>query len=272
MATQTDNTNTGVVATIVVVGSFAMIAVSALLYAMVRSEEAEVDAERPIYADLDTIASLDRQQEAALNAPARWVDKEKGKVGLPISRAMKLTLDDYRKDPAKASPPIPPGLVLPPMPGADGAAGAGGAGAVPAAAGGAAGIAAPAPGGAPVAGGAPAPGGAPGGTPVVDSLVGGKPGAPATNTPAAPPSAAPVSAPGTPALPAPGGGSKPGAAPAPPKTGVAPTSPKPAVAPATGGAPATGAAPATGTPATGTPATGTPPTGPTQPAAPATGK
>lgn len=205
MATQSDNTNTGVVATIVVVGAFSMIAISALLYALVRSEETELDAVRPIHADLDTIASLDRQQQAALNAPAHWVDKEKGKVGVPIERAMKLVLDEYRKDPTAASPPIPPGLVLPPVPGSEGA---GGAGAVPAGAAPAGAVPA-AHGGAPAVGGTPAP-------------------APAATT-GAPGSAAPPAA-------------APSAVPSAPKPAVAPSAPKPVASPSSGGAPATGAA------------------------------
>jgi len=121
MVTQSDKTNTAVVATIVVVGAFAMISISALLTAMVRSATAEVDAVRPTHADLETIAALDKQQLAALHAPAHWVDKSAGKLAMPIERAMQLVVADFRKDPAAASPPIPPGLVLPPTPPADGA-------------------------------------------------------------------------------------------------------------------------------------------------------
>jgi hypothetical protein len=215
MATQTDNTNTGVVATIVVVGAFAMISISALLYAMERSAEADVDAVRPMHADLDTIASLDQQQQAVLNAPAHWVDKEKHKVGVPIGRAMKLVVDEYRKDPAAASPPIPPGLVLPPMPGAGGAPGIDpvAAGGTPAAAG-----AVPAVGGTPT----PAPG-----------TTTGAPGSASAPTPSAAP-APPAVAP--PAVPAATGGAKPPAGSVAPKTGAtAPGTPapaKPAAAPA----------------------------------------
>jgi hypothetical protein len=244
MATQTDNTNTGVVATIVVVGAFAMISISALLYAMERSAGAELDAVRPMHADLDTIASLNQQQQAVLNAPAHWVGKDKHKVGVPIGRAMKLVVDEYRKDPAAASPPIPPGLVLPPMPGAGGAAGS-----EPSAVGGAPGSAPTAPGSVPAVGGTP--------TPVPGSTTGapGSASAPAPSTatpsaatpPAATPSAAKPSTVAPPALPAPAGGAKPATPPAgsaAPKTGA--TAPAtPASAPAKP-APAPPAAPATG--------------------------
>jgi len=192
MVTQSDKTNTAVVATIVVVGAFAMISISALLTAMVRSAEADVDAVRPMHADLDTIAGLDQQQIAALHAAPHWVDKATGKVGIPIEQAMKLVLADVRKDPGAASPPIPPGLVLPPAPPPEGAPGAVAVpGAAPAA--GAPGTAAPgtAPGapvpGAPVPGAGPAPGAAPGSVPSAPA-----PGAVPPASRAVPGSAAPA--------------------------------------------------------------------------------
>src|SRR4051812_6667400 len=116
MVTQADKTNTSVVATIVVVGALAMISISALLTAMVRSEEAEVDAVRPTHADLDTIAALDKQQTDDLHAAPHWSDKEARRVAIPIESAMKLVLSELKKDPNQASPPIPPGVVLPPAP------------------------------------------------------------------------------------------------------------------------------------------------------------
>src|SRR5262245_57030928 len=112
MATQSDQTNTGVVTTIVVVGVFAMITISAMVTAMVRSEKARIDAERPTNADLDTVAALDAQQLSRINAPAHWADQPGGKVALPISRAMQLVVDEYRKNPVAASPPPPPGMQM----------------------------------------------------------------------------------------------------------------------------------------------------------------
>ena len=116
MATQSDQTNTGVVTTIVVVGAFAMISISAMVTAMVRSEEAQIDAERPTNADLQTVAALDREQLAHLSAPAHWVSQPGGKITLPIERAMQLVVNQYRQDPAAASPPPPPGMVMNPQP------------------------------------------------------------------------------------------------------------------------------------------------------------
>lgn len=112
MATETDNTSTGVIATIVVVGSFAMIAISAMVAAMVRSEDAELERVRPSNADLETVAQLVEKQRARLNAPPSWVGEPGGKVAIPIATAMRLVIDEYQKDPLAASPPPPPGLVM----------------------------------------------------------------------------------------------------------------------------------------------------------------
>jgi hypothetical protein len=118
MATQSDQTNTGVVTTIVVVGSFAMITISAMVTAMVRAEEARLDAERPTNADLQTVAALEQQQLARLTAAPHWVSQPGGKVTLPIERAMQVVVDEYRKNPEAASPPPPPGMQMNPTPAA----------------------------------------------------------------------------------------------------------------------------------------------------------
>jgi len=114
MATQSDETNTGVVTTIVVVGAFAMLSISALVTAMVRSEHTNLDAERPTNADLDTVAALDKAQLQRITASPAWVGERGGKVHIPIERAMKLVVEEYRRDPAAASPPAPPGVNMTP--------------------------------------------------------------------------------------------------------------------------------------------------------------
>jgi hypothetical protein len=117
MATQSDQTNTGVITTIVVVGSFAMISISAMITAMVRSEHSLLDSERPTNADLETVAALDKQQLSRLAAPPGWISTPGGKVHIPIDRAMRLVIDEYKKNPEAASPPPPPGLQMnPPAP------------------------------------------------------------------------------------------------------------------------------------------------------------
>lgn len=48
---------------------------------------------RSVY--VNAINQVDRQR-ASLVAPTRWVDKDAGLVGVPIERAMQLTLDEYK--------------------------------------------------------------------------------------------------------------------------------------------------------------------------------
>jgi hypothetical protein len=118
MATESDQTNTLVITTIVVVGAFAMISISAMITALVRSEHTSLDGQRPTNADLDTVAALDKQQLATITAPARWVAEPGGKLHIPIDRAMNLVVAEYRKNPAAASPPPPPGLQMTTQPAA----------------------------------------------------------------------------------------------------------------------------------------------------------
>ncbi|HTV18160.1 MAG TPA: hypothetical protein VMG12_05805 [Polyangiaceae bacterium] len=196
MATQSDNTNTGVVTTIVVVGTFAMISISAMLTALVRSEHNKLDSERPTNADLDTVAALDEKQLAALNAAPSWVSQPGGKVAIPIQRAMSVVVDEYKQHPEAASPPAPPGVnMTPPVATAGQAPGAAPPGAAP-------------PGAVPAAPGQPVPA-----TPTVATPNAAAPN-PATTQQVVPPPAAP----GPPATPATGPGTPP-TTPAPPAGG-----------------------------------------------------
>jgi hypothetical protein len=113
MATQTDSTNTGVLWTIVLVGSFAMIAISAAVTAMVRAETNELDRERPRFADLQTVVALKKSQHDDLVAAPSWVDKSKGTVKVPIELAKQLVVKGIQANPKSASPPPPPGFVMP---------------------------------------------------------------------------------------------------------------------------------------------------------------
>jgi hypothetical protein len=198
MATQSDNTNTGVVTTIVVVGTFAMISISAMLTALVRSEHDKLDDARPTNADLDTVAALDRDQLARINAPPSWVSEPGGKVNIPIQLAMSVVVDEYEKHPEAASPPAPPGVNMTPQ-------------------------TTPAPGAAPA--GSPAPGAAPAAAAAGSPQPGPAVPSPATPNPAAPDPATtprvvpPPAAPGPPA--------KPETAPGTPPTTTAPASPNP---------------------------------------------
>jgi hypothetical protein len=107
MATEPDKTNNGVLGTIVAVGVFAMIAVSAAVTAMVRSEVSTAKAADGTVADLRTVRELKATQRSELAAGPKWVDKGKGLVAIPIDQAMDLVVDDLSKNPGLAtlSPP-----------------------------------------------------------------------------------------------------------------------------------------------------------------------
>jgi hypothetical protein len=107
MATEPDKTNNGVLGTIVAVGVFAMIAVSAAVTAMVRSEVSTAHTIDGTVADLRTVRELKASQRAELSAGPKWVDKGKGLVAIPIDQAMDLVVDDISKNPNRAtsSPP-----------------------------------------------------------------------------------------------------------------------------------------------------------------------
>jgi hypothetical protein len=127
MATESDNVNSGALGTLVAVGTFAMLGISLVVTALVRSELAdevkkkEVAADRP-YRDL--IA----EQTAQLGAPAAYKDRGKGLVSLPIDRAMELVVSGLAKDPNSATPPPPVGGSAGMAGGAPEVAGSGGLG------------------------------------------------------------------------------------------------------------------------------------------------
>lgn len=106
MATESDNVNSGALATLVAVGTVAMLGISLVVTALVRAEmdeelkKKEVSADRP-YRDL--VAA----QTAQLNAPAAYKDRSTGVVSLPIDRAMELVVSELVKNPNSATPPPP---------------------------------------------------------------------------------------------------------------------------------------------------------------------
>ena len=112
MTTQTDSTNTSVLWTIVLVGAFAMIAISAAVTAMVRAETNKLDSERPRHADVGTVVELKQAGRESLAQGPAWLDREHGTVKVPIDVAKQLVLNELVADPATASPPPPPGLNL----------------------------------------------------------------------------------------------------------------------------------------------------------------
>jgi hypothetical protein len=122
MATETDKVNTGALATLVAVGTFATISVVLGVDALVRYETAKITAERASHAS-DRYRSLVAEQNAKL-ASGGWVDRGKGIVATPITQAMGHVIADLARDPLSASPQPPPDAGAPTAIAPDAATGA----------------------------------------------------------------------------------------------------------------------------------------------------
>ena len=105
--TEADKINTGALGTLVAVGLFAMLSITAAVTALVRHdievEEATKDADAN-----QVVTALKASQRGALNGPAGYVDRGKGLVSLPIDLAKGLVVSELEKDPNSATPPAPP--------------------------------------------------------------------------------------------------------------------------------------------------------------------
>src|SRR3970282_1458068 len=101
MATEADKVNDGALATLVAVGTFAMIGICAFVTALVRHEVSSETGRKEVGADRE-------QRDAAaprrpkLSAPPAWVDRGKGLVSLPIDQAKELVVGDLTRDPNSA--------------------------------------------------------------------------------------------------------------------------------------------------------------------------
>src|SRR6478735_310097 len=102
--TEADRINTGALGTLVAVGLFAMLSITAAVTALVRHdieiEEASKDADAN-----QVVVALKDSQRAALNGPASYVDRGKGIVSLPIDLAKGLVVAELARDPETATPP-----------------------------------------------------------------------------------------------------------------------------------------------------------------------
>lgn len=156
-ATEADKINTGALGTLVTVGLFAMLSITAAVTALVRHD---IEAEEAIKdADANQVVTdLKAKQHEELSGPAKYISRSKGVVSLPIDVAKGLVVAELQRDPSSATPPKADAA-------ADATAAAGGAG-------GASGSAAAGAGGA--SGAAPA------------AAVGGAPAAEGKGTPAKP--------------------------------------------------------------------------------------
>ena len=104
--TEADKINTGALGTLVAVGLFAMISITAAVTALVRHdievEEAQKDADAN-----QVVTDLKASQRGVLNGPSGYVDRGKGTVSLPIDLAKGLVVSELEKDPSSATPPAP---------------------------------------------------------------------------------------------------------------------------------------------------------------------
>jgi hypothetical protein len=105
--TEPDNTNVGLIATVVVIGALLVISTAAALTAMVRTESSMYGTEVGAYANLGAVKRLKAEQTAKLEASPGWSDKAKGLVSLPIDRAMGVVTAELSKNPALATPEAP---------------------------------------------------------------------------------------------------------------------------------------------------------------------
>jgi len=106
-ATEEDKINTGALGTLVTVGLFAMLSITAAVTALVRhdieAEEAVKDADAN-----QVVVDLKAAQRESLTGPAKYVDRSKGVVSLPIDVAKGLVVAELQRDPNSATPPAPP--------------------------------------------------------------------------------------------------------------------------------------------------------------------
>ena len=104
--TQPDKINTGALGTLVAVGLFAMISITAAVTALVRHDIDEEEASKATDAN-QVVTELKAAQRGKLNGPASYVDRGKGLVSLPIDLAKGLVVGELAKDPNSATPPAP---------------------------------------------------------------------------------------------------------------------------------------------------------------------
>lgn len=105
--TEPDNTNVGLIATVVVMLALLVVSTAAALTALVRTESTAHGNEVGAYANLGAVKRLKAEQHAKLEASPGWADKDKGLVSLPIDRAMGLVTAEISKNPNLATPEAP---------------------------------------------------------------------------------------------------------------------------------------------------------------------
>lgn len=102
--TESDKINTGALGTLVAVGLFAMISITAAVTALVRHDLDIAEGDKALYQSR-AVNDLKASQRGMLNAPAGYLDKGKGVVSLPIDVARGLVVGELARDPSSATPP-----------------------------------------------------------------------------------------------------------------------------------------------------------------------
>jgi len=104
--TEADKINTGALGTLVAVGLFAMLSITAAVTALVRHDIDVEEASKNEDAN-HVVVALKASQSAKLAGPAKYVDRAKGVVSLPIDVAKGLVVSELTRDPNSATPPAP---------------------------------------------------------------------------------------------------------------------------------------------------------------------
>jgi hypothetical protein len=126
--TEADKINTGALGTLVAVGLFAMLSITAAVTALVRHDIEIEEASKDVDAN-QVVTQLKASQDGALNGPAGYVDRGKGLVSLPIDLAKGLVVNELARDPNSATPPSKAGAGAAEGTGGAGTGGAGTGGA-----------------------------------------------------------------------------------------------------------------------------------------------
>jgi len=104
--TEADKINTGALGTLIAVGLFAMLSITAAVTALVR-HDIEIEQESKDVDANQVVTSLKAAQHDKLNGPASYVDRGRGVVSLPIDLAKGLVVGELTRDPNSATPPEP---------------------------------------------------------------------------------------------------------------------------------------------------------------------
>lgn len=104
MSTEKDNVNAGAIGMLVALLTVAVLGVALALTALVRDETYTDTIKKEA---VGPYVELRKQHQEELTGPAAWVDKEKGTVSVPVSRAMEVVVQNLKDNPQSATPLAP---------------------------------------------------------------------------------------------------------------------------------------------------------------------